>query len=77
MTKTEKPELDYKDFCTKWANAVTSASKGDPMAMMLMNLAVTVRCRSCGKLVNGEDAARGSELYCPSCGVGWVLRQNR
>ena len=75
MSKTEKLEVDYKEFCTKWANAVTMASTGNPMAMLAMNLEVKVRCRHCSQLVNGEDAARGSELYCPSCGLGWVVRQ--
>ena len=77
MSTIAKPEIAYKEFCTQWANAVTMASTGDPMAMLMMNVGVKVRCRQCGQLIDGEDAARGSELYCPKCGAGWVVRQSR
>lgn len=77
MSTTTKPEIGYKEFCTQWANAVTAASQGNPMVMMMMNLGVSVRCRQCNQLVDVEDAARGSELYCPRCGAGWVIRPNR
>lgn len=70
----QKKEIEYKEFCTQWATAVT-ASKTNPMALLNMDLNVQVRCRNCKKLVNAEDAVQGTQLYCPKCGAGWVVFQ--
>jgi len=64
-------EVSYQDFAQAWAKAVSTK---DPVAMLTMNLSVSVRCRNCRSLVNGEDSVRGSELYCPKCGAAWVVR---
>jgi hypothetical protein len=73
MATENEDEAKYKEFCTQWAKAIEDGRNNNPLTMLLLNLNVQVRCRSCHNLINGEDAVLGAELYCPKCGAGWVV----